>query len=75
MDVREKLVELLRKLAERIKYHMSHEWCYDRMEADGTATMGCCCGVVGGSKETDDLSEMCLDCPHWVPLEKEGADG
>ena len=56
-----------RKLAERIKYHLSHEWCYDRMEADGIATMGHCCGVVGGSKETDYLSEMCMDCPHWVP--------
>ena len=26
MDVREKLVEHLRKLSERIKYHLSHEW-------------------------------------------------
>ena len=74
MDVREKLVEHLRKLSERIKYHLSHEWCYDRMEEDGVATMGCCCGVVGSSKETDYLSEMCLDCPHWVPLWKEGTD-
>ena len=69
-----RLIERLRKLEERIKYHLSHEWCYDRMEADGAANRGCCCGVVGGSKGTDYLSEMCLDCPHWVPLEKGGAD-
>ena len=37
MDVREKLVEHLRKMAERIKNHLSHEWCYDRMEADVVA--------------------------------------
>ena len=72
MDVREKLVEHLRKLAKHIKYHLSHEWCYDRMEANGAATEGYCFGAVGGSKETDYLSDMCLDCPHWVPLEKDG---
>lgn len=74
MDVRGKLVEHLRKMAERIKCYLSHEWCYDRMEEDGVATMGFCFGVVGGSKKTDYLSEMCMGCPHWVPLEKEGAD-
>ena len=74
MNVKEKLMEHLRKLLERIKYHLSHEWCYYRMEEDGVVTMGCCCGVVGGSKETDYLSDMCLDCQHWIPLEKEGSD-
>ena len=74
MNVKEKLVEHLRKLAERIKYYLSHEWCYDEMEADGAAAGGYCFGVVGGSKEMNYLSDMCLDCPHWVPLEKEGSD-
>ena len=74
MDIKEKLIEHLRKLAERVKYHLSHEWCYDRMEADGAAIWGYCFGVVGGSKETDHLSDMCLDCQHWVPPEKEGSD-
>lgn len=74
MDIKEKLIKHLRKLAERIKYHLSHEWCYDRMEADGAAIGNYCFGVVGGSKETDYLSDMCLDCQHWVPLEKEGSD-
>ena len=74
MDIKEKLIKHLRKLAERIKYHLSHEWCYDRMEADGAAIGVYCFGVVGGSKETDYLSDMCLDCQHWVPLEKEGSD-
>ena len=74
MDIKEKLIKHIRKLAERIKYHLSHEWCYDRMEADGAAIGGYCFGVVGGGKETDYLSDMCLDCQHWVPLEKEGSD-
>ena len=69
-----RLIKRLRKLAERIKYHLSHEWCYDRMEATGTATMGCCCGCFGGDWETGYLSYMCMDCPHWVPPEKEGSD-
>ena len=74
MDIKKKLIEHLRKLAERVKYHLSHEWCYDRMEADGVAAGDYCFGVVGGSKEMNYLSDMCLDCPHWVPLEKEGSD-
>ena len=74
MDIKKKLIEHLRKLAERVKYHLSHEWCYDRMEADGAAIGGYCFGVVGGNKETDYLSDMCLDCQHLVPLEKEGSD-
>ena len=74
MDIKEKLIKHIRKLAERVKYHLSHEWCYDRMEADGAVIGGYCFGVVGGSKETDYLSDMCLDCQYWVPLEKEGSD-
>lgn len=57
----------LKKLIDKIKYHLSHEWCYDRMEACGIAAMGCCCGTVGGTRATGYLSEMCVDCPHWVP--------
>ena len=74
MDIKEKLIKHIRKLAERIKYHLSHEWCYDRMEADGAAIGSYSFGVIGGSRETNYLSDMCLDFQHWVPLEKEGSD-
>ena len=66
----------VRKLIEKIKYHTSHEWCYDRMEAEGYAVMGCCGGLVGGTRATDYLNERCCDCPHLVlgamPHEKNG---
>ena len=69
------MVEWLKKLIAKIKYHLSHEWCYDRMEADGVASFGCCCGVVGGTRATDYLSEMCCDCPHWVPVKDGDTNG
>ena len=59
----------IRKIVEKIKFHLSHEWCYTRMEADGVAVMGCCCGVVGGDRTSDYLSYMCMDCPHWIPCD------
>lgn len=62
---------MLERLIKKIKYHLSTEWCYDRMEADGIASMGRCCGVVGGTRATDYLSEMCIGCPHWVPVKEE----
>ena len=56
----------IRKLFEKIKYHISNEWCYDRMEAEGVAVIVCFCGIAGGPKQADYLSEMCWDCPHLV---------
>lgn len=62
------------KMLAKIKHHLSHEWCYDRMEAEGIAVMGCCCGLVGGTRATDYLQEHCVDCPHLV-LGAERKDG
>ena len=57
---------MLRKFIKWLKYRLSHEWCYDQMEERGVAAFGCCCGLAGGSKATNYLSEMCCDCPHWT---------
>lgn len=62
---------MLKKFINWLKYNLSHEWCYDRMEEAGIAVFGCCCGTIGGGPETDYLSYMCMDCPHWIPLDEE----
>ena len=42
------------------------EKCYNRMEDRGIAVFGCCCGVTGGDKNTEYLSESCIGCPFLV---------
>lgn len=68
------LIEYLRKMTKRIKYYLSTDWCYDRMEADGHADNFRCCGLAGGTRKTDYLSEMCIDCPYldlyWIGKER-----
>ena len=70
------MLSIIRRFADWLKYHLGHEWCYDRMEAEGIAIMGCCCGLVGGTRATDYLQEHCVDCPHLVlgaiPHRKDG---
>jgi hypothetical protein len=63
--------KMLKKFINWLKYHLSHEWCYDRMEKEGIAIFGCCCGVVGGGKQTNYLSETCMGCPYWTPIDRE----
>lgn len=54
---------------------MCYEYCYTDMEHKGIAAMGCCSGVVGGTRATEYLSEQCVSCPHLVLIErKEGND-
>ena len=40
------------------------------MEYEGHAAMGCCGGIVGGTKATEYLSESCIDCPYFVMPER-----
>ena len=49
-------------LIAKIKYHLSTDWCYDRMEKEGYATNGCCRGTAGGTRHMNYLSEMCIEC-------------
>ena len=41
-----------------------HESCYTDREYDGTAVMGCCCGLAGGDASTHYLQYDCIGCPH-----------
>lgn len=52
-------------LIAKIKYILSTDWCYDRMEAEGHAANGRCCGSAGGTRHTYYLSEMCIECPYF----------
>lgn len=45
-----------------------YDKCYSEMEDDGIAVFGCCGGVVGGTRNTGYLSEMCIDCPYYTPI-------
>ena len=40
--------------------------CYDCMEQHGNATFGMCCGQSGGTKNTEYLSEICINCPYFT---------
>lgn len=45
--------------------------CYDHMELDNQAAYECCGGVIGGTKNTEYLSEMCIDCPYFTTTDIE----
>ena len=45
--------------------------CYDHMELDKQAAYECCGGVTGGTKNTEYLSEMCIDCPYFITTDIE----
>ena len=32
------------------------------------------CPFCGGNEKRMIDANVCLDCPHWVPIEKEGSD-
>lgn len=39
-----------------------HDKCYSEMVKRGIASEGRCGGLVGGTKNTGYLQEMCIDC-------------
>mgnify|MGYP000424597850 FL=1 len=43
-----------------------YDKCYSEKEYDGIAVFGCCRGMVGGTRNTENLSEMCIDCPYYT---------
>lgn len=49
----------------------NYDKCYSSMEYRGVAAMGCCNGVVGGSRDTEYLSESCIECPYFILPDKE----
>ena len=63
MRLLEKIVKFIRNLV--FSYYES---CYTDMEYRGIASMGCCCGVVGGTSATEYLSETCIECPYHVMI-------
>lgn len=43
-----------------------YDKCYSDKERQGYAAMGCCGGMVGGTRATEYLSESCIDCPYLI---------
>lgn len=60
------LIYVIKKFNPMEKIFGFHECCYTQREHDGYAAMGSCGGMVGGTKATEYLSEMCVDCPYFV---------
>ncbi len=57
-------MNFLMTCVKRVKYFFSKERCYTEREKEGVAIFNCCCGVVGGDKETGYLQYGCIDCKY-----------
>ena len=55
-------------------FFLDYDKCYSEREADGYAIFGCCGGMVGGTKQTNYLSEICVGCPYLVLSEEKKHD-
>lgn len=64
---------MLEKIGKWIRRHIfnTYECCYTDREYEGIAVMGCCSGLVGGDKNTDNLQYMCINCPYFVDVKIE----
>lgn len=47
-----------------------YDKCYAVEESNGHASMGCCSGLVGGTRATEYLSESCIGCPYLTLVDK-----
>jgi hypothetical protein len=60
-------IQLLSKFSSFIEtFMMTREECYENTKS----VDGKCYGVVGGTKNTDYLSEYCIDCPYCTMIVK-----
>lgn len=47
----------------------NYSLCYNHMESTGYAVFECCGGITGGTRSTEYLSEMCIDCPYFTEID------
>ena len=60
----------IKNIISKIKNPFSKNSCYERMKARGYIEEDeKCYGMVGGTRATNYLSEECISCPHWKPIE------
>lgn len=45
-------------------FRTDYDKCYSEMESSGDAVFGMCCGLSGGTRATEYLSEQCVSCPY-----------
>ena len=62
----EKIKSILAKIRKRIAYNR----CYNQMESIGIAVFSMC----AGDFDEDYRHKVCLDCPYFTPIRKDGAD-
>lgn len=58
------LIKKLKELIQKVKYRLSHNYCYTEMERRGIAAFGCCEGLAGGDRVSGYLAYTCMDCPY-----------
>ena len=61
-----KIINFIHKMKEKYGYSR----CYSIREDQGIAVFGMCGGVVGGSINTEYLSEDCINCPYYVGFDE-----
>ena len=59
----------IKNIIKTIKCCFSRESCYEDRKSKGYLDGDKCYGVVGGGKTTNYLSETCISCPHWTPID------
>ncbi len=65
---------MFKAIITKIKKWFSYNHCYNQMEDRGIAVFGMCSGLSGGDNNSGYLQYKCIDCPCFVPVEKEGGE-
>ena len=60
----------IKNILNKIKKTFFKDSCYERMKSIGYIEEDDkCYGMVGGTRATNYISEKCIDCPYWKPIE------
>lgn len=60
----------IKNIIHKIKEEYGYRRCYSIRKDQGIAGFGMCDGVVGGTINTECLSEECVNCPYYVGFEE-----
>lgn len=60
----------IKNIINKIKEEYGYRRCYSIRKDQGIAVSGMCDGVVGGTINTEYLSEECINCPYYVRFEE-----
>lgn len=60
----------IKNIINKIKEEYGYRKCYSIRKDQRIAVSGMCDGVVGGTINTEYLSEECINCPYYVGFEE-----